>query len=58
MIFLTICSQGCIGVPGEAVKIKLTSEPVGEMRLRSRTMFTQYVQACFLKLSSGLRLLM
>lgn len=33
--------QGCIGVPVEGVEMKLSREPVGEIRLKSATMFTQ-----------------
>ncbi|PMB68917.1 Acyl-CoA synthetase family member 3, mitochondrial [Beauveria bassiana] len=32
--------RGCIGTPVEGVEMKLSREPVGEIRLRSATMFT------------------
>ncbi|KAM0743986.1 hypothetical protein ACQRIT_001300 [Beauveria bassiana] len=45
---IRVCSsisgpEGCIGVPVEGVEMKLSREPVGEIRLRSATMFTHYI---------------
>ncbi|OAQ98308.1 hypothetical protein LLEC1_03590 [Akanthomyces lecanii] len=41
--FSLTCLQGCIGLPVEGVEVKLSADPVGEMRLRSASMFTQCV---------------
>lgn len=43
-IYLT-CLQGCIGLPVDGVEVKLSAEPVGEIRLRSASMFTQCVKS-------------
>ncbi|KAM3448676.1 hypothetical protein MY3296_007568 [Beauveria thailandica] len=45
---IRVCSsisgpERCIGVPVEGVEMKLSREPVGEIRLKSATMFTHYI---------------